>query len=177
MGILLVHVPWASHWRQLNGEAPVCSPTASLPTLLVLRKLQSKSQQLTDPTESLMFREKSSLSVNSDLKGWIGSCKGNIETHNAKGMDKSGSSSPAIDPFKLIVKSCREDTGSSCPVLHNHRWSCTRPVVKKFTHCSPASHHLVHHKLQGALYKMRTEATKITWCYRKAGKDLASPLF
>lgn len=48
-----------NYQQQLNSEAPVCTPTASLLTGLVLRQLQDKSQQLTDPTESLVVQEKS----------------------------------------------------------------------------------------------------------------------
>jgi len=92
------------------------------------------------------------------------------------GREKAGSSSPIIDRFKLIMKPCREDTASSCPVLHTHRQSRTRSAVKKFTYCTSASHHSVHHKPQETAYKARIEAIKIILSYSKAGKDLASPM-
>lgn len=91
-----------NYQQRLNSKAPVCAPTASLLMGLVLRQLQDKSQQLTDPTESLVVQQKSYfLSHLRPKRLNQGHAKETLRHVNqdAAGKEKGGSSSPVIDPF------------------------------------------------------------------------------
>lgn len=80
-------------------------------------RITHSSSPIQMKAQALRKKKKKYFSVNSGLKGWTACAKETLKltNWNATGREKSGNNSPVTDPFKLIMKPCREATSSSSP--------------------------------------------------------------